>query len=350
MKLTIKRLKSLVAPAVCGALLSTSLCSLATAQGVTGYRAGEAGSPVQGAAGTSGSITDSGIQKCDKPMGAVAVVEPQDYVMSSLSSYGLSSPSSLIRMMVQQSNCFIVVERGIGMQNTMQERDLASSGELRQSSNMGKGQMVAADFVLTPNVIFSENDAGGIGGAVGGLFSRKNPLLGAVAGGLKFKEAQTSMLLADARSGVQVVAAEGSTRKADLKIGGALFGGGAAGALGGYGNTNEGKIIAAALLDNFNKVVGAVRSDPSLQRNVGTLRQETALQTKAGMVYNEGDVVVTKIANVKMFGAPAEGAKPLATLGRNEELVVIGGEQSGYINVQGSEATGWVKKSLLTRQ
>ena len=46
------------------------------------------------------------------------------------------------------------------------------------------------------------------------------------------------------RSGVQVAAAEGSTKKADLRLGGALFGGGGGGAAGGYGNTNEGKIIA----------------------------------------------------------------------------------------------------------
>ena len=30
-----------------------------------------------GAAGTSGSTGDSGIEKCEKPMGAMAVVEPQ---------------------------------------------------------------------------------------------------------------------------------------------------------------------------------------------------------------------------------------------------------------------------------
>ena len=29
-------------------------------------------------------------------------------------------------MMIQQSNCFIVVERGAGMQNMMQERQLAA--------------------------------------------------------------------------------------------------------------------------------------------------------------------------------------------------------------------------------
>jgi len=37
-----------------------------------------------------------------------------------LSRYNLRSPVGLIRMMIQQSNCFIVVERGVGMQNRMQ--------------------------------------------------------------------------------------------------------------------------------------------------------------------------------------------------------------------------------------
>jgi hypothetical protein len=325
-----------------------SAASAANAQGVTGYKQGKGGSPVSGAAGTSGSSGDA-VQHCDKPMGALAVVEPQDYIMQSLSHYGLQSPTSLIRLMVQQSNCFIVVERGVGMQNVMQERELANSGQLRQGSNMGGGQMVTADFILTPSVVFQENNAGGVGGALGGVLSRKNPLLGAVAGGLKFKEAQTSMLLADARSGVQVAAAEGSTKKADLALGGALFGSYGGGAVGGYGNTNEGKIIAAALLDNYNKVVGVVRSDASLQRDVGTLREEAGKKTAAGAVYNEGDVVVPKIANVKMLASPSESAKAVATLPRGEELVIVGAEQNGYLNVQSGSASGWVKKVLVVR-
>ena len=83
---------------------------------------------------------------------------------------------------------------------------------------------------------------------------------GMAAGGLKFKEAQTSMLVADARSGVQVASAEGRTKKADLSLGGALFGGGGGGGVGGYGNTNEGKIIAAAFLDNYAKIVQVVKT------------------------------------------------------------------------------------------
>ena len=126
-------------------------------------------------------------------------------------------------MMIQQSNCFIVVERGVGMQNMMQERQLAAGGEARQGSNMGGGQMMAADFIMTPSVVFSENNAGGVGAAAG-MFGRRAAAVGAVAGGLKFKEAQTSMLVADSRSGVQVAAAEGSTRKADLRAGGLSLG------------------------------------------------------------------------------------------------------------------------------
>ncbi|MGB8326521.1 MAG: CsgG/HfaB family protein [Steroidobacteraceae bacterium] len=328
-------------------------CSLAAfAQGVTGYKQGQGAGPVTGAAGTSGSTGDSGLAKCDKPMGAVAVVEPQNYVMQSLSRYGLSSPVGLIRMMIQQSNCFIVVERGIGLQNAMQERQLAEAGQTRANSNMGGGQMVTADFILTPAVVFSESDAGGLGGVLGGVLSRRAPVVGAIAGGLKFKEAQTSMLLSDARSSVQVAAAEGSTKKADLRLGGALFGGGAFGAVGGYGNTNEGKIIAAAYMDNYNKIVNVVRGDPSLQRDVGTLRQEAAAggSTKAGAVFNEGDVITPKIANVKLLASPAEGAKTLATLARGDELVVTGSVQNGFVKVQGPSSEGWVRTILVTKK
>jgi len=322
----------------------------ANGAGPTGYKQGSGGTLVDGAAGPNGATGKSGIRRCDKPFGAVTVVEPQSYVMQALSRRGLQSPTSLIRLMVQQSNCFIVVDRGMGMQNLMQERDLAASGELRAGSNLGGGQMMAADYVLTPTVVFSEDDAGAVGAAVSGVISRHNPLLGSVASGLKFQEAQTSMMLTDARSGIQVAAAEGSTRKADLQLSTSLLGTRAGGTVGGYGKTNEGKIIAAALLDNFNNVVEVVRGDNSLQRNVGTLRDETARKITSGAVFNEGDIVAPKIANVRLLSGPADSAEPLATLSKSEDLVVIGTEQNGYLNVQSGTAAGWVRKVLLTRR
>jgi len=322
----------------------------ASAAGVTDMKQGSGGSAVQGAAGTSSTTGAEGLERCSQPLGAMAVVEPQDYVMAALSKYSLGSPTSIIRMMIQQSNCFIVVERGMGMQNMMQERALMNSGELRQSSNYGGGQMVAADFVLTPNVVFSDNDAGGIGGAVGGLFGRAGRVVGAVAGGLKFKEAQTSMLVSDARSGVQVATAEGSAKKADLSLGGVLFGGGAAGALGGYGSTDEGKVIAASLVDNFNNVVMVIRNDPSLKRDVGSLAQEAAAggSTLAGAVFSPGDILRPKINSVKLMADPSDGSAEVTALKKTDELVFLGEEADGFVRVESGHGGGWVKKVLVT--
>jgi hypothetical protein len=211
--------------------------------------------------------------------------------------------------------------------------------------------MVAADFILTPSVAFSEGNAGGLGGAVSGFLGRRSPIAGAVAGGLKFMEAQTSMLLADSRSGVQVAAAEGSTRKADLKLGAGILGGPIGAAGGGYGNTNEGKIIVAAFMENYNELVGVIRNDPSLQRSVGTLAQEAAGggSRKAGAVFNEGDVIGPKIAGVKILAQADDSSKVVATLDRSDELVVIGEEKDGYVNVQGSSASGWVRSILVEK-
>jgi hypothetical protein len=133
---------------VAAVLVGSALATGAVAQGVLGQKKGKGGSEVQGAAGTQGAEgAASDLERCDKPMGAVAVVEPQDYVMQALSRYNLQSPVSLIRMMIQQSNCFIVVERGQGMQNMMQERALAGGGEMRGGSNIPKtGRCPVAKF------------------------------------------------------------------------------------------------------------------------------------------------------------------------------------------------------------
>ena len=339
-----------------------ALASTAYGQGLTDMKKGEGGSQIQGSAGPSGSQGATDLEHCDKPYGAMAVVEPQDAVLRSLARYQLSSPVSLIRLMIQQSSCFIVVERGAGMRNMMQERALQNSGELRQDSNVGKGQMVTADYILTPAVVFSDQNAGGVGGGLGGfgpLLGRGGRWVGAIggglAGGLKFKEAQTSMLVADARTTVQVAAAEGSASKADFSLGGFVgglgrYGGGAAG-FGGYSSTNEGKIIAASFLDNYNGIVRSVRGNPSLQRNVGTLAQETAAggTSRPGEVFKEGDVVRPKIANVKLLSKPGETAPEIATLGRGEELIYIGKEQDGFVQVESSKGGGWVRKVLVTR-
>ena len=125
---------------------------------------------IQGSTSAKDSTKTPTLEKCKKKIATLAVVEPQDYEMLALSQYSLPSPTSLIRLIVQQSNCFIVLERGIAMQNLLQERTLSSSGELKQDQNMGKGQMITADYILTPTIIFKDESPCLILGAPGGTY------------------------------------------------------------------------------------------------------------------------------------------------------------------------------------
>ena len=313
---------------------------------------GKGGSMATGGAGPDGAQGANGqLERCDAPKGTVAVVEPQSQVGADLQRYGLGSPTSVIRMLIQQSNCFQVVERGVGMNSMMQERALASSGEMQSGSNIGKGQMAAADFIVTPSVVFSENNAGGIGGALGGLIGGgRGQALAGVAGGVKFKQAETSMLLVDSRSGIQVASAQGSAEKADFAIGGALLGRVSA-AGGGYGNTNEGKVIVASFLDNWNNIVRNVRNNPSLvQARAGVASQQNAGMSVRADAGAAGDVMFAKINGVRMLKKPSDGSGDVQVLTKSDEVLLMGEEMNGYVKVASSRGEGWVKAILLRKQ
>jgi Curli production assembly/transport component CsgG len=331
--------------------LALAFSAAAAAQTTT---LGEGGSAAQGSAGPGGAQNaNAQLEKCDAPKGTLAIVEPQSHILAGLSRYGLNSPVGLIRMMVQQSNCFQVVERGVGMQNMMQERALAAGGEMQGGQNIGKGQMVAADFIVTPSVVFSEGNAGGVGGALGGLMGRfggAGAVVGAIAGGLKFKEAQTSMLMADTRSGIQVAAAEGSAKQTDWGLGGTIFGGGGGAAFGAYTNTNEGKVITASFLDNWNNIVRAVRDNPSLiQAKAGTASQANAAGSVKAGAANSGDVMVAKIAGAKVLKAPSDGAPVLMSLSKTDEVLYIGEGKNGFVKVTSPNGDGWIKETMLKK-
>jgi curli biogenesis system outer membrane secretion channel CsgG len=330
---------------LCFAFLA-SLAVSATAQTL-----GKGGSLATGGAGPNGAQGASDqLERCDAPKGTLAVVEPQNQVQASLQRYGLGSPTAVIRMLVQQSNCFQVVERGTGMRNMMQERALAQGGELQNDQNIGKGQMVAADFIVTPSVVFTENNAGGIGGALGGLIGGGGGrALAGIAGGVKFKQAETSMLLVDSRSGIQVAAAQGSAEKADFAIGGGVLGGLSA-VGGGYGNTNEGKVVVASFLDNWNNIVRNIRNNPSLvQARAGVASQQNAAMSVRANAGAPGDVMLPKINGVKVLRQPRDGSGDVQTLGKSDEVLLEGEEMNGYVKVTTSRGEGWVKAILLRK-
>ncbi|MEN1956006.1 CsgG/HfaB family protein [Luteimonas sp. MJ204] len=208
----------------------------------------------------------SDVPVCARSLGTIAVMEPTG--QNWWTGQRLASPAALIKVYVNRSRCFTLVDRGQGMQAMQAERALASSGELRGGSNIGKGQIRAADYVLVPDVISQNRNAGGtnIGGLVGGLLGNRRAA--AVVGGINLKRSSADVVLTvtDARSSEQVAMTEGHATKTDVgwrggggHIAGALVAGGASG----YANTEIGQVVAQAYIQAYSDLVAQLGGLPS---------------------------------------------------------------------------------------
>src|ERR1700676_3854790 len=217
-----------------------------------------------GAPGLSSAYADSNAQPqipiCDKKIGTLAVTEPENAWWTEMQ---LESPAALIKIYVSQSKCFTLVDRGKGLAAARTERELAAGGEERVGSNIGKGQMKAADYVLVPDIANRNANAQRTngGGALGGLLGHG---IGAVVGGisLKSKTADVVLTLTDVRSTEQVALQQGHSKKTDLGWGaggGAFFGGFAAAGASSYANTEIGQVVTMAYLDAYTKLVNEVK-------------------------------------------------------------------------------------------
>lgn len=213
------------------------------------------------AGGANSENANSTLEHCPETLGTIAIEEDTAQPwFHSLQEQQLGPTTPVLKLLLQQTGCFVVVERGKAMNSIMGERALADTGELRETSKMQKGQMVAADYVLSPSVTFANNNAGGGGlAAIGGhLFGGLGALAGAV--GVHSKEASTMLTLIDTRSSVQLAAAEGSAKNTDISFAGMGLGAGAGALGGGYSNTAQGKVVVAAFTDSVNGIVRAVRN------------------------------------------------------------------------------------------
>ena len=241
---------------------------------------------------TAGSVSfakeeanDSPLPVCDKKIGSLSVKEPETNWWR---AYNLESPEALIKVFVAQSKCFTIVDRGKGLAAAQQERSLSSDGEMRVGSNVGKGQMKAADYVLVPDLVNRNANSGGkkIGALLGGA-------LGGVLGGvsLKSKTADVVLSLTDVRSTEVVATVQGHAKKTSMGWGagaGGYFGAFAAAGASSYSNTEIGQVVAMAYLDAYKKLIAELQSttpDPKAD-NV----QQAVRMAKPGKLYTKPDL------------------------------------------------------------
>ena len=234
--------------AIAGAALALTGCLATTSKG-TG------GTDVAGSASLSAPPAQAAAElpRCAAPLGTLALVEGQS---PGLGSRGLTSPTPVLRLMIQQSGCFNIVDRGKALGMIQQEQEISGAGAAGQ-------RLVAAQYFLTPEVIFADDDASGSEVGIGTFSSLLPSNLRALAGSVAYQdqEVQTTLFVTQTSTGLQVAAAEGSAQTRDWAVNAAALGGGFTSArFGSYADTAIGKTVVAALADAYAKLVRQLKA------------------------------------------------------------------------------------------
>jgi curli biogenesis system outer membrane secretion channel CsgG len=209
------------------------------------------------------------IPVCSRKLGTIAIVEPDNNWWQGL---GLGSPEAVLKLFVMKSGCFSLVDRNKGLASRNIERALADNGELQGGSNIGRGQVKAADYFIVPDIV-SKNErsgGGGIGAALGGFLG--GGAFGSIAGNISVnkKEANVLLTLVNSRTTEQERMTEGYARKSDWSFGGGggagWWGGFASAGASGYQNTDIGQVLVLAYLNAYKDLVtqlGGLPANPS---------------------------------------------------------------------------------------
>ncbi|AZG14532.1 MULTISPECIES: hypothetical protein [Cupriavidus] len=246
------------------AVLATSFVLAGCANPAGGHiSTGTAPTAATGAAGGAASVNaNPSLERCDKPLGTLAVDDGRgkEWYASFGAATKITTIEPLIRLAVQQSNCFVITSVG----NNRTESKLSNitdkqrnSGEFRAGSRQQKGQRVAADYYMEPAIIIDNDSTGQLAAGVGSLFGSVGALVG---GAMQSKASVVTLTMFDIRSGVQLSISEGNATATNFGAAVGAFGGGAAGGLGGFSRTPEGKATVAAFMDAYNNMVVSLRN------------------------------------------------------------------------------------------
>ena len=220
----------------------------------------------QPVAGTSESNGTKQLQTCSIPanqrlginldLGGDANTQTTYLVKSGLPS----NPLPAMRLIAQQSGCF------------------TPSTFTKAMERSGRNTM--AEYTMLVEIITSEeNESGGSAGGglaqIGALFGPLGMIAGAAVGSIQHSGAGVILTLVSNRNGEQIASAVGSATGTSFGLGGGvgfasaggMVGGGG---LGGYENTDQGKVVIGAMIDALNKLTPMI---PQLQ---GRVKKEAA--------------------------------------------------------------------------
>lgn len=276
------------------------------------------------------------VPTCTRKLGTISIVDGDD--PRGWTQYNLAPPQKLLKVIVQRSGCFNIVDRGSGLQAAARERDIGGNLGLQRGANVGQGQIKAADYVLQAELQAANGNAGGrnVGGALGGLVGGG---FGAVLGGIKTRklEANTVLSVTNVRTTETIATVEGYAAKNDISFGGGgggFFGSGAVGLVGGgYDNTDIGRIVTLAFIDAYSKLVD----------QLGGIQQGSAGTAEAAPAKT-----FQSIAPVVMRKTPAATGAAVRSLPLGATVYPTGNKQGLWWEVADeNDNVGWVLNTKL---
>lgn len=161
---------------------------------------------------------------------------------------------------------FRLVER-TQLGNVLQEQDLATSGRIAQPSAAATGNVLGAEYLVQVVITDYESNTSGKGGGVGGLLSKKVPLLGGVKGGSSTGRVGLNIRLIDAETSeitftkqIEAVIEETNLSFGGIGVVGDL---GLGGFMSSYAKTPIGQAVIAGINEGVFELIKEVGAKPA---------------------------------------------------------------------------------------
>jgi curli biogenesis system outer membrane secretion channel CsgG len=272
------------------------------------------------------------VPQCARKLGTLSIRDGDD--ARPWMQNNLAPPAKLLRVLVQRSGCFNLVDRGAGLNAAQQERDIGSNLGLQRRSNVGQGQIKAADYVLVAEISNADDNTSGSGVAagVGGILGGS---VGGLIGGIRSRklEANTVLSLTNVRTTETIAVEEGYAAKNNLSFGAGGFFAFAGAVGGGYDNTDIGKIITLSFIQAYAKMVNSL----------GLVQPGDAGTAEAAPTKT-----YTAIAPVQLRASPVGTAKVVRTLQPGAILYPTGNKNGLWWEVSDeNDNVGWVLNTKL---
>lgn len=213
-----------------------------------------------------------------------------------------------------QTERFRLVERS-ELGNVLQEQDLASSGRIAAPSAAATGNVLGAEYLVQVVITDYESNTSGKGAGVGGLLTKKVPLLGGVKGGSSTGRVGINVRLIDAETSEITFTRqiESVIHESNLSFGGVGIVGdlGLGGFMSSYSKTPIGQAVIAGInqgVYELVKQVGARTAEGSVVKADGTqiyvnLGQDSVSTGDRLQVLRKGEELIDPDTGISLGGS-----------------------------------------------